>query len=114
MHIPLKHIPDDAYVTGISCTIYDNSTTAQMAFGVFEVNTSGSSNTKVSWCYSGSSGGCATNISYASTSVNTLSPTVTPFTIDRSNYSYNIAVWTSTGTCGSNCKLHSCKITYTE
>jgi hypothetical protein len=114
MHIPLKHIPDDAYVTGISCTIYDNSTTAQMAFGVFEVSTSGSSNTKVGWCYSGSSGGCATSISYASTSVNTLSPTVTPFTIDRSNYSYNIAVWTSTGTCGSNCKLHSCKITYTE
>lgn len=114
MHIPLKHIPDDAYVTGISCTIYDNSTTAQMAFGVFKLNTAGSSNTLVNWCYSGSSGGCTSNIAYASTSVNTLSPTVTPFTIDRSNYSYNIAVWTSTGACGSNCKLHSCKITYTE
>jgi hypothetical protein len=113
MHAPIHTIPDGANIIDIDCTITDTSATHGVAFRVNRCR-KGFFNClpKTDWCYSGSEGGCALNHAWAD-GVNTLSPSFTPFTIEREIASYNIGFQVSDTACDNNCRFHNCEITYT-
>jgi hypothetical protein len=100
------HVPQGATMSSFSCKVYDNSPTYQV---------------RILWGWNSGDGnfstvvGCDATTGGESASIQTITNTSCNLPYNNQGFAYLLRFTAgSGGVCGSNCRIHSCTITYTQ